>query len=209
MVSTEELDAAIRRERLVAILRGRNRAATVETARTLIDAGITIVEVSLSGVDALAALREICAHAEGALVGAGTVVEREDADAAVAAGARFIVTPGNGPGAERSAEVGVPCLIGALTPTEIAAAARTAVAVKLFPAAPAGLDYFRAVREPFPDVPLIPVGGVDARLAEAYLAAGAVAVGVGGPLVGDAASRGGDLAALARRATEFREVARG
>jgi 2-dehydro-3-deoxyphosphogluconate aldolase/(4S)-4-hydroxy-2-oxoglutarate aldolase len=86
-----------------------------------------------------------------------------------------------------------------------AAHQRGAAAVKLFPASLGGPAYVRALVDPFPDVPLVPVGGVDAAAAAAYLAAGAVAVGVGSPLLGDAAT-GGDLAALAERARQFRDA---
>jgi 2-dehydro-3-deoxyphosphogluconate aldolase / (4S)-4-hydroxy-2-oxoglutarate aldolase len=75
-------------------------------------------------------------------------------------------------------------------------------AVKLFPAGLGGVEYLRALRQPFPDVPLVPVGGVDADATAAYLRAGAVAVGVGSPLVGDAAD-GGAIAKLRGRAARF------
>ena len=75
-------------------------------------------------------------------------------------------------------------------------------AVKLFPASLGGPAYLKALRDPFPDMPIVPVGGVDLAGAERYLAHGAVAVGVGSPLVGDAA-HGGDLAALRQRARGF------
>jgi 2-dehydro-3-deoxyphosphogluconate aldolase / (4S)-4-hydroxy-2-oxoglutarate aldolase len=204
-----DLLAALRRERLLAVVRGRDRSATVAAALTLVECGVQVVEISLSGVDALAALRDVRARAgTAALVGCGTVLTAADADAAGAAGAQFTVTPGNGPGAERSVRSGLPCLVGALTPTEIAAAAALGAAVKLFPASLGGPGYLRAVRAPLPDVPLVPVGGVDAALAREYLAAGAVAVGVGTPLVGDAADAGGDLVALRRRADDFLSAVR-
>lgn len=199
-----DLLAALRRDRLLAVVRGRDRAATVAAALTLVDCGVRIVEISLSGADPLAALRDVRSRAgTAALVGCGTVLTAADAEAATGAGAQFTVTPGNGPGAERSVRSGLPCLVGALTPTEIAAAAELGAAVKLFPASLGGPGYLRAVRAPLPDVPLVPVGGVDAASAREYLAAGAVAVGVGTPLVGDAADAGGDLAALRRRAADF------
>jgi 2-dehydro-3-deoxyphosphogluconate aldolase / (4S)-4-hydroxy-2-oxoglutarate aldolase len=204
-----DLLAALRRERLLAVVRGRDRSATVAAALTLVECGVRVVEISLSGVDALAALRDVRARAgTAALVGCGTVLTAADADAAAAAGAQFTVTPGNGPGAERSVRSGLPCLVGALTPTEIAAAAALGAAVKLFPASLGGPGYLRAVRAPLPDVPLVPVGGVDAALAREYLAAGAVVVGVGTPLVGDAADAGGDLVALRRRADDFLSAVR-
>ena len=105
--------------------------------------------------------------------------------------------------------LGLPILAGALTPTEaIAAYAQGASAVKLFPASLGGPRYLAALRDPLPDMPFVPVGGVDAELAGQYLAGGALAVGVGSPLVRDAAA-GGDLAALRARARSFLAVGRG
>jgi 2-dehydro-3-deoxyphosphogluconate aldolase/(4S)-4-hydroxy-2-oxoglutarate aldolase len=77
-----------------------------------------------------------------------------------------------------------------------------ATAVKLFPASAGGPAYLKALRDPFPTMPLVPVGGVTLDLVPAYLIAGAVAVGVGGPLTGDAV-RGGSPKALADRARAF------
>jgi 2-dehydro-3-deoxyphosphogluconate aldolase/(4S)-4-hydroxy-2-oxoglutarate aldolase len=96
-----------------------------------------------------------------------------------------------------------------LTPTEVHSAMdRGAAAIKLFPASLGGPRYLSALRDPFPGVPFVPVGGVDADAARDYLGRGAVAVGVGSPLVGDAAS-GGDLAALRERARAYLALAAG
>ncbi len=92
---------------------------------------------------------------------------------------------------------------GALTPTEIVAAwASGATAVKLFPARLGGPGYLRDIREPLPDIPIVPTGGVSAENVPDWFAAGAAAVGVGGTLIGDALD-GGDLSALAARAAEL------
>lgn len=202
-----EMQRHLRRDRLLAIVRGRDRRATVEATLTLVNNGITLVEVSLTGTDALAALVEVVARVGGdARVGAGTVVTAEDADRAADCGVSFVVTPGYGPGVARSIERGVPVLVGALTPTEVIAAAPVAAAVKLFPASLGGVEHLRALLAPFPAVDFVPVGGIDADLAGEYLRAGATAVGVGSPLLGDAAAIGGDVMALARRAASFREA---
>src|SRR5512133_4105272 len=99
-------------------------------------------------------------------------------------------------------ERGVPVVPGALTPTEVAAAwAAGATAVKVFPvSAVGGPAYLKAVRAPLPEVALVPTGGVGVGDIGAYLAAGAVAVGIGSPLLGDAGDPGGDLDGLAERA---------
>ena len=193
----------LREHRLLAILRGRDRAATVAAGLTLIDAGVRCLEVSLSGADALAALGELCrAAGADAHIGAGTVLTAADVEQARDAGAEFVVTPGACPGIAAAHERGLPVLGGALTPSEIIAASARCAAVKLFPASVGGVGYLRAIRAPLPEVPLVPVGGVDAELARRYLAAGAVAVGVSSPLVGDAAD-GGDLGGLRARARTF------
>ncbi|MGC0318418.1 bifunctional 4-hydroxy-2-oxoglutarate aldolase/2-dehydro-3-deoxy-phosphogluconate aldolase [Kitasatospora acidiphila] len=190
--------------RTLAIVRGTDRDAALRTVLVLAEEGITAAEVSLTTPDALwvieQARRELGPHAT---LGAGTVLTGADAARAADAGADFLVTPGLGDDLRRTASE-LPLLIGALTPSEVIAAKENgALAVKLFPASLGGPGYLKALRDPFPGVPFVPVGGVDAALALAYLAAGAVAVGVGSPLIGDAAS-GGDLNALRARAAGWR-----
>ncbi|MEU2558317.1 bifunctional 4-hydroxy-2-oxoglutarate aldolase/2-dehydro-3-deoxy-phosphogluconate aldolase [Streptomyces longispororuber] len=200
--------AALRARRLVAIVRGRDPEASFRTVVALVESGVPLVEVSLSGADALGVLRRARGElGPDAWLGAGTVVTGADARRAADAGANLVVTPGLGPGVATALGLGLPVLAGVLTPTEvIAAAGAGATALKLFPASAAGgPDHVKALRGPFPDLPFVPVGGVDADAARAYLDLGAVAVGVGSPLVGDAAD-GGDLGALRRRAERFVEV---
>ena len=198
---------SLRRQRLLAIVRGKDPVAALRTVHTLVEEGIVAVEISLTTTDALAVIR--LARAElgpDALLGAGTVRSAADAALAVDAGASYLVTLALVDGL---APYGVPVLMGALTPSEIEAAlARGADAIKLFPGSLGGPGYLRALRDPFPEVPFVPVGGVDAQAARDYLARGALAVGVGSPLVGDAAD-GGDLDRLRARAAEFRSVAAG
>ncbi|MFF7312349.1 bifunctional 4-hydroxy-2-oxoglutarate aldolase/2-dehydro-3-deoxy-phosphogluconate aldolase [Streptomyces sp. NPDC008137] len=198
---------SLRRQRLLAIVRGKDPVAALRTVHALVEEGIAAVEISLTTADALAVIRQArAALGPDALLGAGTVRSAADAARAVDAGASYLVTPAlvDGP-----APCGVPVLMGALTPSEIEAAlARGADAIKLFPGSLGGPGYLRALRDPFPEVPFVPVGGVDAQAARDYLARGALAVGVGSPLVGDAAD-GGDLNQLRVRAAEFRRVAAG
>lgn len=187
----------LRRRRLLAIVRGSDPRAALATLRVLADEGIDLIEVSLTTVDALSVIRSSAT----AGIGAGTVLTASDAQAAVEAGASYLVTPGISAGAREGVRLGVPVLVGALTPSEVVAAVEIgATAVKLFPAAHmGGPPYLRALRAPFPDVPFVPVGGVAAEAVPAYLAAGAIAVGVGSPLIGDSAD-GGGLDALRERA---------
>jgi len=202
---TGNLTELLRKQRLLAIVRGDDPDGVVRTVATLVECGIPLVEVSLTGRGALDALRRSVSEVgDAGVIGAGTVLTALDARSAADCGVSFTVTPGMGPGVTRSVALGLPVLAGALTPTEIAAVAATdgCAAVKLFPASFGGVDYLRALRQPFPRTPFVPVGGIDAVRARLLLDAGAIAVGVGSPLIGDAAN-GGSLTRLKARAAAF------
>jgi 2-dehydro-3-deoxyphosphogluconate aldolase/(4S)-4-hydroxy-2-oxoglutarate aldolase len=143
---------------------------------------------------------------EGAWLGAGTVLTRDDVARVESVGGQFIVTPAVVESLDEAVCRSLPSVVGALSPTEIVTArTRGASVVKLFPASVGGPAYLKAVRDPLPDVPILAVGGVGLEEARAFLQVGALGVGVGGPLVGDAAS-GGDLDALRARARAFLEL---
>jgi 2-dehydro-3-deoxyphosphogluconate aldolase / (4S)-4-hydroxy-2-oxoglutarate aldolase len=190
--------------RVMAIIRGSDAAAAEATALALFAEGVRFVEVALTTTSALDVIARVrSAAGAGARLGAGTVLTAADVDAATAAGADFVVTPAVAPSVAAAAERGLPCAAGALTATEAyAAMSAGASVVKLFPASLGGPGYLKALRDPFPNLPFMAVGGVGVEVAPDYLAAGAIAVGVGGPLVGDAAS-GGDLQALRERARRY------
>lgn len=189
--------------RTLVIVRGTNPRATLDTLLTVVGEGFA-AEVSLTTPDALGVIDRAVTMVEDASIGAGTVLTRADARRAVEAGAGFLVTPGVGPDLLAGPLAALPLFAGALTPSEIMAAREVnATAIKLFPASLGGPDYLRALTGPFPTTPFIPVGGVDLDQARQYLAAGAVAVGVGTPLVGTAADDG-DLASLRARLTAWR-----
>ncbi len=199
--------ARLQRERLLAIVRGNNPDAALAASLTLFASGIRFLEVSLVTTDSLAIIAELARLApSGCVVGAGTVLTVEDVHRSAAAGATFMVTPAVTEAVAESALLGLPVCAGALTPTEVVAARRAgATVVKLFPGSFGGPAYLKALRDPLPDVPFVPVGGVDAERAAEYFAAGAIAVGIGSPLLGDAA-QGGALDALRARAATFLQV---
>ena len=211
MNSQLDLLAMLRERRLLAIVRGGHGESVFETVLTLAREGVGLIEVSLTSDKALDAISRARAElGPETVLGAGTVLTAQDARDAHAAGAEFAVTPGLSDGVPSAHDLGLPTLVGALTPSEvIAARAAGAAAVKLFPAsAVGGPDYLRALRAPFPDVPFVPVGGVDAESGRRHLDGGAVAIGVGSPLIGDAAD-GGDLDALRERTRAFLRIAAG
>lgn len=203
-VTPDQFLHGLKESRLVAIVRGTDGPAAVRAALAVMEEGFRYVEVALTTPDALAAIRRIRdAAPSGCLIGAGTVLTAQDVHDAVAAGGQFIVTPALAESIDVAVGLGLPVLAGALTPSEAyGAMTRGATAVKLFPASVGGPPYLKALRDPFPQIPFIAVGGVGLLEAPAFWDAGAIAVGPGGPLIGDAAS-GGDLAALRERARAF------
>lgn len=196
--------AGIRETRLVAIVRGTDGGAAAQAALAAMAEGFRYVEIALTTPDALAAIRAVRAAAPaGCFVGAGTVLTAADVAEVAEAGGQFMVTPALASSIQESARLGIPVLAGALTPSEAYEAMnRGATAVKLFPASIGGPGYLKALRDPFPGIPFIAVGGVGLDEAAGYWDAGAIAVGLGGPLFGDAGS-GGDLAPMRERARAF------
>jgi 2-dehydro-3-deoxyphosphogluconate aldolase / (4S)-4-hydroxy-2-oxoglutarate aldolase len=188
---TSDVATAIRRERLVVVLRRVTpRARLVAIVEELAAAGARIFEVTFdadAAADDLVACREALARnvAGPLLLGAGTVRTAGALEAAMVAGADFAVSPVFDPSIVAAAlGRGMPFVPGALSPTEIDAAWRAgATFVKLFPASSVGPSHVRELRGPMGEVELIPTGGIDAAAARAFLAAGAVAVGIGGAIV--------------------------
>src|SRR4051812_16972381 len=200
-----DLLAELRDRKMLAIIRADGAQNALACVRTLVEAGITALEVPLpprGAVDATAQGRS--EYAPSILIGAGPVLPPAQADEVAAARAGFVATPAITRGAHRSVELGLPLLCGALSPTEVVAALDLgATAVKIFPAKLHGPGYLSELRAPLPDVPLIAVGGADAQSAPKYLPAGPREVGGVSPLRG-AAGTGGSRADLASRAGTFR-----
>jgi 2-dehydro-3-deoxyphosphogluconate aldolase / (4S)-4-hydroxy-2-oxoglutarate aldolase len=195
----------IRRRRLVVVLRRiEPQSRLLELVDELADAGAGIFEITFDAPSAaqdVAALKERLADRD-VLVGAGTLLTVERLSAALDAGADFGVSAVHNFALVRAAvEAGLPFIPGAFTPSEMLAAwSAGATFVKLFPASAAGPQMIREVRGPLPEIEIIPTGGVDASNAEAFLEAGAVAVGIGSALARAAAGERRDLVArLARQ----------
>jgi 2-dehydro-3-deoxyphosphogluconate aldolase / (4S)-4-hydroxy-2-oxoglutarate aldolase len=194
-----DLLAELNRQRILAIVRGHDVDGCFAAAMTLLEEGMNLVEVSLTGRDAVSVLARLRSAAPDALVGAGTVMTHEQVHHVHDSGARFVVTPCLAPSVASAGAVGLPVLCGALTASEVLeATVRGAAAVKVFPASAFGPQYIAALGAPFPRTAFVAVGGVGVDNIDAYLDAGAVAVGLGSPLIGDAAE-GGDLGELRRR----------
>ncbi|WP_135470083.1 bifunctional 4-hydroxy-2-oxoglutarate aldolase/2-dehydro-3-deoxy-phosphogluconate aldolase [Crenalkalicoccus roseus] len=198
------LIAEFRRAKVIPVV----RTSTVALAATAVDwlreAGFRIFEITMTVPEAPALIRSLAAE-PGLLVGAGTVPDAAAAEACLAAGARFLVTPWVDPAVAAAARrAGACALPGALTPTEVRAAlAAGADAVKIFPAGSAGGPaHIRALCAVFPEVPFCPTGGVEPGTAQDYLAAGAAFVGIGGSLVDERRIAAGGKAAILRAARD-------
>ena len=190
----------------IAIVRLDDLGQAVEISRALLAGGITVQEFALTNPHALEALAQVQRRLPGdLLLGAGTVLDAEMAQSAIAAGAEFLVTPAFLPDVivvGRSA--GIPVLTGAFTPTEILGAWRTgADLVKVFPAGGAGPAYIKDVLGPLPGIPLVPTGGVNLSNCAAFLAAGAYTVAIGSSLVNKEIVRKQDWPALTELARQF------
>lgn len=187
----------LRDARIIPVIRTGTAAHAATAVEWLREVGITTIEITLTTPGAVALIRDLAAD-PALLVGAGTVPDAAMAQACLAAGAQFLVTPWV------DAEVcavargaGVAMLPGAFTATEVRAALQAgADAVKIFPASSGGPGHLKALRSVFPGVAFCPTGGVDPRNTADWFAAGAAFIGMGGKLADEALIAAGDKAAL-------------
>lgn len=188
---------------VVAILRGLEPSRLVPVGRALLAAGVGSIEVTMNSEGALAGIAALRRELAGAIpVGAGTVMDETAARAAVDAGAMYMLTPHLAEDVlAAAAALGVPAVVGTMTPSEAVRAWRLgAELVKVFPAATLGANYFREIRGPLPQIRTLAVGGVNAANAGDFIRAGAVAVGAGSQLVDMAAVERGDWEAVRAKA---------
>lgn len=210
-----KIDDAIRRIGEVGVV-PVVRAETLEQASRAVEAicagGIPIVEITMTVPNAPAVIRKVVQqYGDQVLTGAGTVLTTDDANACLDAGAEFLVSPGLSLPVLRSARSqGRLAIPGALTPTELMRALEEgARVIKIFPCGSVGgPKYLKALNAPFPDVALIPTGGVNISNAAEYFAAGAFALGIGADLVDVAALRDGSLGKIISAAKELVEIVR-
>ncbi|HEY8793867.1 MAG TPA: bifunctional 4-hydroxy-2-oxoglutarate aldolase/2-dehydro-3-deoxy-phosphogluconate aldolase [Gemmatimonadaceae bacterium] len=197
---------------IIPVIRAESADAALAVVEALVEAGLTVAEVTMTVPGAIDVIASVAKRfADQVLVGAGTVMDAETARRAVDAGAEFIVTPCLVPeviDAARRADVAV--LPGALTPTEVFEAfQKGGDMVKVFPAQNVGgAAYLRALRGPFPEIPLVPTGGVTLDNVREMFDAGAAAVGVGSELISKDALARRDYAAIGVLAAQFLAAAR-
>lgn len=200
----QSIAAAIERERISAIIRTENQSLASDAMAAAVDGGFRLVEFTLTTPGALELISEFSSNTE-LLVGAGTVMSPRQARDAVAAGARFLVSPiVDREMIAEAGELDVPCIPGAYTPTEMETAHRLgADFVKVFPATAGGVDFVRAVRGPLPHLRLFPTAGVGPDNFLEFLDAGCAGVGFVRPLFAPGDLAKSDFAAIQARAADI------
>ena len=192
---------------IIPVVRASSPEAALHAVEAIANGGIRAAEITMTVPGALRVLEKLADRfGSSLLLGAGTVLDPETARACLLAGAQFIVAPSLKPATiEMAKRYSKPVFPGALTPTEVLTAGEAgADAVKVFPCGNVGgAKYIKALKGPFPQIALIPTGGVNLETIGDFLKAGACAVGVGGELVDATLIRDGRFDALRDRALEF------
>jgi 2-dehydro-3-deoxyphosphogluconate aldolase/(4S)-4-hydroxy-2-oxoglutarate aldolase len=174
----------ILKHQIVAIIRGANPDDVVHIARALNNGGINILEITMNSEEPLRVIKEVSdALGDKMVIGAGTVLDAQTARDAVAAGAKFILSPMVDEDVIKTAKsLGVVCIPGAYTATEIFTAHRLGGdIIKVFPAT--SPSYIKDIRGPLPHIPLLPTGGITPQNITEFKKAGAVGFGIGSALV--------------------------
>lgn len=194
---------------VIAVVRLDSGDQLVRSAQALREGGVKVIEFTMTTPNALDMIKEASKTMPGdVLLGAGTVLDPETARAAILAGAQFSVSPSLNPKViEMCHRYSKVCIPGALTPTEILTAWECgADVVKVFPATLGGPQYFKDLAGPFPQIRLLPTGGVSLANAGDFIKAGAVAVAAGSNLVDRKAVREGRFDAITETARKYVEA---
>jgi 2-dehydro-3-deoxyphosphogluconate aldolase/(4S)-4-hydroxy-2-oxoglutarate aldolase len=197
---------------IVPVVRARSAEEALRAADAVLEGGLDVLEITMTvpgAVDVIDALNR--RFGRDVLVGAGTVLSPKVAAHCIDAGAEFIISPGlDLKIIELCHYYDKAVCPGGLSPTEIISAFQAGGhMVKVFPcSAVGGAKYLRSLRGPFPDIKLLPTGGVNLSTAEAYVAAGATALGVGSELIDPRALHDGDRATIVQRVRAFMGVVR-
>ncbi|HEX3437539.1 MAG TPA: bifunctional 4-hydroxy-2-oxoglutarate aldolase/2-dehydro-3-deoxy-phosphogluconate aldolase [Pseudacidobacterium sp.] len=207
-----EIKAEIERVGLVPVLRAKSAKEGHAIVEAMIAGGVTVVEVTMTVPGAIELLRELKKeHGGKVLLGSGTVTTAAQAAATIEAGAEFVVSPSLHPEViAKTKELGKVSIPGSLTPTEVITAWNAgADYVKIFPcSAVGGASYLKALLAPFPELQLIPTGGVTQQTAAEFLRAGARALGVGADLVNAKAIAEGKPEIVTNAARAYLEIIR-
>jgi 2-dehydro-3-deoxyphosphogluconate aldolase/(4S)-4-hydroxy-2-oxoglutarate aldolase len=191
---------------LLAVIRGPSVDLTLKMVEALVAGGVYGIEITYTTPNAAEVVQSLDAQfGDQIVLGMGTLTEPEQAAEAQSAGAQFLVSPHcELELAQAMGATGLAVMIGALTPSEVVQAHKLGSdVVKIFPGSVGGPDYMKALRGPFPDIPMMPTGGVDADNLRDWFAAGAFAVGAGSALCPTDWAKAGRFADITERARDF------
>jgi 2-dehydro-3-deoxyphosphogluconate aldolase / (4S)-4-hydroxy-2-oxoglutarate aldolase len=191
---------------IIAVIRGPTPELTLKMVEALVNGGVKGIEITYSTPNAAEVVRQLDKKFSDQIVlGMGTLTEPTQVDEAIGAGARFLVSPICDPllGKTMLAS-GVPVMIGALTPTEVYQAYKLGSdIVKVFPGSLGGPSYMKALKGPFPNIPMMPTGGVSVTNIGEWFTAGAFAVGAGSELCPPKLAKEGRFNEISMKAREF------
>ncbi len=191
---------------VIAVIRGPSPELTVKMVGALVAGGVKGIEITYSTPNAAEVVRQLNADfGQDIVLGMGTLTEPAQVDEALNAGACFLVSPICEPTLGKSMIAsGVPVMIGAYTPTEVYQTYKMGSdVVKIFPGSSGGPSYMKALKGPFPHIPMMPTGGVSAANVGEWFAAGAFAVGAGSELCPPKLAKEGRFDEIAVQAREF------
>lgn len=208
-MSKEKTLDRVRELGLLAVIRGPSPELTLKMVEALVAGGVLGIEITYTTPNAAEVVKSLDEeYGDQILLGMGTLTKLEQAAEAQAAGARFIVSPHcEVELAEAMAATGLGVMIGAYTPSEVVQSYRLGSdVVKVFPGSAGGPKYMKALRGPFPDIPMMPTGGVSIDNVADWFAAGAVAVGAGSALCPGAWAKEGRFDDIVERAKTFAQA---
>jgi len=191
---------------VVAIIRADNSEQLIAAARALIDGGVSGIEITMTTPNALQVITDVRrVFGDKVLAGVGSILDVKTTEAALQAGAEYVVTPVLKPEVIAYCnKVGKPIFSGSYSPTEAQTAYELgADFIKIFPADGLGPKYIQAIRGPLPHLKIVPTGGVDVNTAGAFIKAGCVAVAAGSSLVSKDILKNKDWAKLTDLASQF------
>jgi 2-dehydro-3-deoxyphosphogluconate aldolase/(4S)-4-hydroxy-2-oxoglutarate aldolase len=197
----------IAREKLIPVIRTSDRRDARRAIETLASCGIKVFEITMTVPDAVGLIAEL--KDAGILIGAGTVLDKKQAEKCIEAGAQFVVSPAFDAETVRfCSEMEIAVMPGCLTPTEVLTAWNAgADCIKVFPCdALGGAKYLKTLKTLFPHISMMPTGGVSCETIADFFKAGAIAVGVGADLVDVQAIKEGNLNAIAEKARKYLEI---
>jgi 2-dehydro-3-deoxyphosphogluconate aldolase/(4S)-4-hydroxy-2-oxoglutarate aldolase len=202
--------AEVERTRIIAIVRGVPGEKILPVAEALLAGGIKVMEVTLNTDGALGMIGRLQDRlGDQMFIGAGTVLDPAEAEAAVEAGAGFIVTPNTDTDViQYCAQRKIPVFPGAMTPTEIVRAWKAgATAVKIFPSASLGMQYLKELQGPLRHIPMVAVGGVNENNIRDFLELGCYALGIGSTLINHAEISRGNFGWITGKAQKLIQAA--